>query len=582
MASLLKRMFEVNFFFSNVLTPVITLAVYFASFAYLSQLFQLEGVNPHFASRMARFLTVVAVGAILIFFIIFKAKQGRRPIFKSSHVRPYFSDFLLLFLPLTPVSQYILSNQEFLSLVETLYVLLFFVIFSCIYIFLLPLLLGMRMPTRTLMISGLAFVFTMTNMALLSDFFAWFEEGALRKQLAVFGAVFLGSWLLYNLNQKKVLYIFIAINFVANSALQLWSQDSGMENSASIMEENKLLLLAREGEPVFTPNIYLLVYDAYVPNETMLGYGIDNRAQEDYLRELGFELYPHTYSIGSTTLGTMSRVLNASTEYYGNVRTAVSGNGIAHQLLRDLDYEIYGLFYSDFMFSGVNESYDFSIPERSLSPSVQLVKSILIGEFRFDIVDMGYGNQTRDQFVASKRSVFKETSEDRVFMYMHSNLPAHSQNSGACLDNEISLFEERLALANLEMQMDLNVITENDPSALVIVAGDHGPYLTKNCYVTTDVYDISEITRLDIQDRHATFLAIKWPTEGFVRYDEIKILQDLFPAIFAYLYQDETILEARIEPVIPVTQSSISGVSVDNGIILGGLDDGEPLFLLNE
>ncbi len=50
-------------------------------------------------------------------------------------------------------------------------------------------------------------------------------------------------------------------------------------------------------EPVKTPGIYLLIYDAYVENETMLGYGIDNLDQQQYLEELGFKIYPDTYSI---------------------------------------------------------------------------------------------------------------------------------------------------------------------------------------------------------------------------------------------------------------------------------------------
>jgi hypothetical protein len=150
---------------------------------------------------------------------------------------------------------------------------------------------------------------------------------------------------------------------------------------------------------------------------------------------------------------------------------------------------------------------------------------------------------------------------------MHTNLPAHSQTSGACQPDETEQFKERLRRANIEMKEDINLIVKNDPGAIVIVAGDHGPYLTKNCASTTGAYDISEISRLNIQDRH-------------VKYDDITVLQDLFPAVFAYLYRDATLLQAKIEPVIPpLSYNSISGASVDHGIIHGGINDGEPLFL---
>ena len=65
----------------------------------------------------------------------------------------------------------------------------------------------------------------------------------------------------------------------------------------------------------------------------------------------------------------------------------------------------------------------------------------------------------------------------------------------------------------------------------------------------------------------------------FVKYDDITVLQDLFPAVFAYLYKDTTILESKIEPIIPIPNSSISGASVNNGVIYGGINDGELLFL---
>jgi hypothetical protein len=98
------------------------------------------------------------------------------------------------------------------------------------------------------------------------------------------------------------------------------------------------------------------------------------------------------------------------------------------------------------------------------------------------------------------------------------------------------------------MKQDVETIIQNDPGAIIIVAGDHGPYLTKNCHNTGRHYDISEISRLDIQDRFGTFLAIKWPTEEFSQYDDITVLQDVFPVVFAYLFDDCTFLEAKVEP----------------------------------
>lgn len=576
--SMAKKIFEVNFFFSTILVPAIALTLYCGSFAYISTRLQLEGVNYFFAIKFGKymvFITMVAVVALLV--ILFLGKD--RLIFKKSSEKFFFGDLLLLLLPLTPVVQYVLNNQAILSPAESLAIPVLFVLYSCLYIFTIPALAGIFMPKRTLMAVGLAFIFTIANMASISHSYNWFEIGKLRIQLLFFGVSFFSTWLLYNLDARRFLHVFILLNFVINSSMQILTQGGASDASPLPVEGNKLLSFLENKTPVITPNIYLLLYDAYVPNETMLGYGIDNSAQEDYLSTQGFELYPHTYSIGSSTLATMSRVLNVSAEYYaGHNRIEVSGDGITQKILKSFGYKTYGLFPYDYMFRGYGSRYDYSFPASSTPPYITLLKAIFMGEFRFDIEKVGFSDQPREKFVETKQRIFKNISENKVFIYMHSDLPSHTQNSGVCLPNETDQFKARLTAANAEMRQDLKLIVENDPGAIVIVAGDHGPHLTKNCTSLTDVYDISKISRLDIQDRYGSFLAIRWPTGDFLEYDDIVVLQDLFPAVFAYLYKDKTILNSRIEPKIPIP-NTISGASVNNGYIFGGINDGELLFL---
>jgi len=199
----------------------------------------------------------------------------------------------------------------------------------------------------------------------------------------------------------------------------------------------------------------------------------------------------------------------------------------------------------------------------------------LMGEFRFDVV---FDRPSREQFVKYKISTFEDISQKPRFVYMHDYLPGHSQISGKCLPDETELYRERLAKANFQMEEDIETIIQNDPDSIIIVAGDHGPYLTKNCIGTGRDYDIAEISRLDIQDRFGTFLAIKWPDRDFSEYDDITVLQDIFPAIFGYIFQDRQFLEAKIE-ARTLSPSTISGASVENGIIRGGINDGKPLFV---
>jgi hypothetical protein len=290
---------------------------------------------------------------------------------------------------------------------------------------------------------------------------------------------------------------------------------------------------------------------------------------------LGFELYPHAYSIGAETVSSMSLALNASTEFYGKPRRGVSGDGVTQNLLRRFGYETHGIYRHEGLIQGIGSSYDITFPKTVSSTHKLVSKAILMGEFRFDVQ---FDRPSLDRFIEYKLSIFKSVPNKPRFVFVWINRPGHSQNSGACRPNDIEIFSERLIIANGEMKQDVEAIIQNDPGAIIIVAGDHGPYLTKNCTVTGRHYDVSEISRLDIQDRFGTFLAIKWPGEDFSKYDDITVFQDLFPTVFAYLFKDEKFLEAKVAPT--TLQNNItSGASVRNGIINGGINDGEPLFV---
>ncbi|OGN90076.1 MAG: hypothetical protein A2Y88_03275 [Chloroflexi bacterium RBG_13_48_10] len=578
MSSITKYLKE-NFLFKNLFIPIALLGFYCGSFAFFSSRFLPVGVNYVFTNRLWQYilLLLAVVSFIIIGLTILKRNVGLA--IHNSNQKISGSDLLLILLPLIPVVQYIINNRDILSPLDSLIVLGLFVLFFSLYVYAIPAFLGRFSSTWTLMSLGLAFVLTISSMAILSRNFSWLEAGSMKIQLLYFGFIFIASWLFLSRKGKNIFYLLIVVIFVANSGMQLLSKGNEVDKSSLPIAESKLQSFIEDRKLAVTPNIYLLLYDAYVPNETMLAYGIDNKSQEDYLIGQGFTLYPHTYSVGSDTLESMSKVLNMTSEDSkdsGDRRKAVSGDGIVQNSLKSLGYKTYGVFSNDFMFRGVGSSYDYTIPQYDTPPYVHLISAILMGEFRFDI---GFKkNKTYDEFVETKQGILEAMSTNPVFLFTLTKFPGHSQNSGACLPNETDLYKQRLAKANTEMQEDIERIMENDPNAIIIIAGDHGPYLTKNCTYIGQAYGISEINRLDIQDRYGSFLAIRWPTEEYAKYDDIKVLQDLFPTIFAYLYDDASFLELNPEPIIQNTKP-ICKATIINGIISGGINDGEPLFL---
>jgi hypothetical protein len=566
----LKRKLTVNFVFSNVLIPLGVLSCYLVVSSWLLP----PGVNKVFVTKTAKYILPITAALLVAFLVIIGLKRYWRQIPGAGIKDLSLQDVILLLFPLMPVAQYILNNTDILAWWEAVAIFCYFLLLACIPVLVVPLVLQKIGAARALISVGLAFTFLIANMAALSNQFAWHEMGTLKIQLAILGCIWLGAWLIFQFKLRNFLYLLVAVLFVSNTVVQMFGKAGS--SSASDMDENRneLVELIGSRKPVRTPDIYLLIYDAYVSNETMLAHGIDNHAQEQFLEDQGFEIYPGTYTVASASASSMSRVLNVSTSYYGDKRRAVSGDGVVQNLLKKYGYQTYGIFPSDYFFRGVVPAYDHSFPVRGSSINL-LAEAILVGEFRFDL---DFDVVSHDQYVQEKREVFSRAMESPKFMYTHSNLPGHSQNSGACMADEVDAYGERLARANLEMREDIELLAKYDPGAIIIVAGDHGPYLTKNCTSTDGAYAASEISRLDIQDRFGTFLAIRWPTSGYQSYDRITLLQDMFPAIFAYIFEDRALLDSRIEPVI-YDNAPISNVKVVDGIIQGGINDGEPLFL---
>ncbi|MBU8871874.1 MAG: hypothetical protein KOO60_13490 [Gemmatimonadales bacterium] len=364
----------------QIVVPLLVTVLYSLSFSHLlSWLLQgdVANVNAVFVDNLWKLLLLAAAGLYLLFFVFFKIQKNRTFAFENSVKKLNGSDCLFILLPLTPVVQYVLNNQDILSVLSSFRVIGFFAAFSVVLIVVIPALLSVVSSGRILMFIGMAFSFTITNMASLTAHSKWFERGDLVIQLGLLISIFVVGLLLYNHVGKKLTRAIIVLYFVANSINSLPFITERGKDFAPIPIDNKMVELVGERMPLTTPDIFFLIYDAYVPNETMLGYGIDNSAQEGYLTGAGFQLYPQTYSISANTVGTISRVFSVSRSFYGEPRTAASGDGAVQRLLQSFGYKTYGIFWSDYLFQNGCSHYDYSFPDL-IDPQWLFVKAVLI------------------------------------------------------------------------------------------------------------------------------------------------------------------------------------------------------------
>ena len=474
------------------------------------------------------------------------------------------SDLFLVLLPLAPIVQYTVLNQDILSLSDSLLLVMAFALAIYLLVIEVPCRLRMFLDCRVLRSLTLALLFVTLNMAAFAGVFAWHLRGDGQIQSLLLLAVS-GLCVLLYVKERQMLSWLCVCLFVLTSA-QAMLQGQGVENAVTSAEAQTTLVTTK---PATTPDIYLLTYDGYVENQTMLQYGIDNSAQENWLQERGFRIYRGTYTAGPESITSMGRVFGEEE----HMRKATAGQNRVISQLRHAGYSTAGIFPNDYFFQGVGGGYDESYP-RPGSATFLLGMAVFEGEFRHNA---HFDKPDHDQFVAKKRGLMVQPGQRPLFMYTHTG-PGHSQNSGQCLDDEIERFRVRLDAANLEMRSDITTLLSTARKKIVIINGDHGPYLTKNCHGLSRLdYALSDVSRLDIQDRYGSFLAVRWPDAHGSRV-KIDQLQDLMPAVLSVLYPNNPLPEFPKFRTVYDADRATAGVTVTDGVFDNGRHAGERLF----
>jgi len=386
-----------------------------------------------------------------------------------------WADVLLTLIPLTVVIQYALINKEFLTLtgqvnfVGVLACLLFLLVWVMPMIF--------ERFSRAVCLAPLAL--SLSAIILLLPQFVQTFNWASRPDVAFLIAVllvFLCFFVLTYTRYRKALRLSSCIFFTLGV---VYFSIVGEEEVVSLpSSETRIEMSLKALGPIKrTPDVFLLTYDAYVAAGVMEKYGIDNRDQEKILQGLGFEIYPKAYSVAWDSLESMTSMLDLTHGAGGST----SGDALVPRLLRDHGYETFGVL-SPYLYPR-KPSYDVNFPgpatiERA-GPEA-LKTGLKRGAFYFGDI-MNTENLAPDAFDKAKNRVFERREGAPKFLYAHNKSPGHSQNSGKCLDDEVEQFEKRVRVANKKMNSDIQAILANQREAIIIINGDHGPYLTGDC-----------------------------------------------------------------------------------------------------
>lgn len=484
------------------------------------------------------------------------------------------TDILIGLLPFSFILQYAIVNQDMLTWSEAFYfVFSYTLIFACTLFLFLPVL------SKIIRTSGFfPFLFSLimvwVTFPVMTSVNKWVDQPDMAYLLAMLFIIFLAAWCLFYFHRKAFIG-FSVLFFFVNTA---WSINNGardyeLDDKTPVDFSNFI----PRGEMQSKPDIFLLTYDSYVAQETMLRYGIDNSSQEHFLQSEGFTLYPHAYSIAPNSRSSMARVLEMSDTLRKHDYLSTSGAALVPSILKKYGYDTYGILNAHLV-PQVEHSYDNLYPNNSSSAEF-VHDGLSSGRFAFKLKDQADA-YLRPEFLKSKRWALALNTDSPKFVYAHSG-PGHAQLSGRCRSNETALFAQRLNESNREMRQDIETILSTQRESIIIINGDHGPYLSSDCSYMKGI-KVSKLARLDLQDRYGSFLAIRWPerkTHGDVN---IRILQDTFEAVFGYLFQSASILKIRPSTSITVERfgegTAIPEGAISDGIINYGIDKHEPLF----
>ncbi len=304
----------------------------------------------------------------------------------------------------------------------------------------------------------------------------------------------------------------------------------------------------------YKPNIYLFVYDG-IPNERVFRkQKLPFEKIHSLVQQYGFKLYNDTYTLGEMSLDSMGNMLDMSDRFISKVGKSTAdahdtyaGNSFTNLILRKNGYKSHFLLNNYYV--GINaisnrRFFDEMYPPRDhkvidLDFFIILLRGIFQGEMNFDTKGwIDNENSLLNQIQNRKHELIRDSQKPK-FVVNHLFLPGHSQNSGVCMPDETENWVVNLTLALSQMEADFATVANNDPEAIVIAIGDHGPSLTGDCYRLAG-WPKSKITPDHIWDRIGTMVAIRWPDkEKAARYDSSLITnQDVFPIVFAYLMDD--------------------------------------------
>jgi hypothetical protein len=308
-----------------------------------------------------------------------------------------------------------------------------------------------------------------------------------------------------------------------------------------------------------TPSIYFILSDGFGSFAFMKDNGVDVTGFSTSLENHGFRLYEEAYSNYQPTTSAMPAFLDMEHHYYTlnenrvhfsevsrAARKVIGGDNNVSHILRNNGYSIQYVHNGTYLLlQGC--SADFCFPELDRLVGVKIILSHIFKQDLLSDADKVSRYTSVDDIHSEVSRLMDSQKQGPRFQYIHAFTPNHSPNkvAGIC-DEELELhnYAERVSSASAFMLRQIEDIVSRDPTAVIILAGDHGPFISNQCAPMAKIN-----TPEDYRDRAGILMAVRWPQGYQGKYDDrMSTGVNLFRFVLASLAQDDAPLVDSVAP----------------------------------
>jgi len=300
----------------------------------------------------------------------------------------------------------------------------------------------------------------------------------------------------------------------------------------------------------------------------------------ELFEQKGFKIYD-VYSMADATIPTMSSVFDFNIDYLAKIngitsisnsnyisslknagiqavfsgsrgddffRERMAGNNITNILLQSKGYSTGNYNPHDRYISSGENFYNFVMHDETTSMYLLEPKNLIFKNLLKATLNSTMVSTTRQYLAKMAEFARSNSGKSKIFAW-GMGCPGHSTlGAMGTTEKEIQLFLPVYNKCLAAMREEIENAA-SDSNAIVIFMSDHGLFFIDEGLRFPKNYDFGKTDYMKFRDLFGAFMAVRWPnSEKATKYDnEFNVSQDLFPIVFAYLFESKIPLKHKIQ-----------------------------------